>query len=302
MMLLDDATQLDWFTRILYIVIFIGTLASGAILVRCICGLAASRCPEEDDSAIQPAHREPSARGKWAPGQPDGASSTPRVDEQQAGANLVSVLRRSLTDRDILLANASSSIPLKQLGIERNEVLIDITQEMLVDKQHLASQHDSRAPSPCFVCKARQMIKWDQLICYAQTTIGVLVYRRNGCITTGSNGALPTTTGQLDDLQTLKQLATTGSTTTLNNFHMTPNSPNALSASAFKSYHHLPGGPKFIEQPPSSSNIDLIPSDDSRQAAVEREQQAAEKSSARPQAHEDKQKRHPSKKGRKNNN
>lgn len=86
---------------------------------------------------------------------------------------MVSSLRKSASDNDVVIATAISSIPVRELGGKSNDIIVDVSQQMYLDKD--LKGHDEHN---CIVCNTRKDIAWNQVSCYAQTTIGVLVYKR----------------------------------------------------------------------------------------------------------------------------
>lgn len=87
---------------------------------------------------------------------------------------MLSTLHKSATDSDVILATAMSSIPLKELGGNQNDIIVEVGQQMYLNKDD--EHHEEHQ---CIVCKNRNKITWNQISCYAQTTIGVLVYKRS---------------------------------------------------------------------------------------------------------------------------
>lgn len=90
------------------------------------------------------------------------------------GSRMVSSLRHSPKDTDVVLISASSAIPLAQIGGKNSDIIVDVMQQMHLDDTEVAKE-----TRECIVCKRRNEISWKQVSCYAQTTIGVLVLKRD---------------------------------------------------------------------------------------------------------------------------
>jgi len=164
---MGEARELDWTGRLLYLSAVAGVLLVGAVLLYIICYLTSRR-----DDRASGGHSGLRARSQPRRG---GASITSTSSNLLAAGEqtMYSTLRRSATDSDVVLATAMSTIPLKQLGGKENDIVVDISQRLHMDKAHLGEEEH-----PCIVCKNRKEITWKQLSCFAQTTISVLVYKR----------------------------------------------------------------------------------------------------------------------------
>lgn len=86
---------------------------------------------------------------------------------------MFSSLKQSAKDSDVILATALSSIPLKELGGSNNDIVVDVAQQIHFDKDELISENFK-----CIFCRSGGKISWNQVKCFAQTTIGVLVLKR----------------------------------------------------------------------------------------------------------------------------
>lgn len=176
---------MDTFTQPLYILALIGILLLIAAILYSICYLINRLRSDEDvddDSEVggitvtSPSefaaakymlNRE--TRQNCSNQQRDARKSLLASGKQ----TMLSSLTRSAKDSDVILATAISSIPLKELGGKDNDIIVDVGQQLYLNKD-LKSHQDHQ----CIVCKSRERVTWNQVSCYAQTTIGVLVYKR----------------------------------------------------------------------------------------------------------------------------
>lgn len=150
---------MDWLLTALYLGALVAILLIAAGILYVICYLTN---PTENDAAG--INERP-------------VEIKPKQKEAQLAAvgkqTMLSSLRKSATDDDVVIATAISSIPLRELGGKSNDIIVDVSQQMYLDKD--LSGHDEHH---CVVCNTRKDIAWNQVSCYAQTTIGVLVYKR----------------------------------------------------------------------------------------------------------------------------
>lgn len=164
--------SLDWTTQLLAVTLFLGLLVCGTILLWALCYFTGAN-PDDDrisneERRLQAERDEPrqfrtiglqtivpSLRAENAPGQVERPTSGPI---------------RQLND--VLLATAMSSIPLNQFQ-EDERIVVNVQQEMCFNRNELGSDEHE-----CIVCKTHRGIAWKQVSCYAQTSIGVLVYKR----------------------------------------------------------------------------------------------------------------------------
>lgn len=166
--------SLDWSEKLLYLAIVAAVLLLGAIVVHVICYCSASNGREEEEVNEV---GERSRRQELAAAAPTATKGkTPLA--AAAKQTMYSSLRQSGSARDVVLATATSAIPLKELGGKGADILVDVSQQMYLNKEELGHQ-DVR----CGVCRAHKDIEWNQVSCYAQTTIGVLVYKRTALAT-----------------------------------------------------------------------------------------------------------------------
>lgn len=82
-------------------------------------------------------------------------------------------MRQIVDGSSVVLATAISQIPLKIFGKQNNDIVINVGQQMHLDKDFI--RLESRQ---CALCQAQKNISWRDVYCYAQTTIGVVVYKR----------------------------------------------------------------------------------------------------------------------------
>lgn len=159
--------DIDWPIKLLYISAFLGVLILAALLLFLLCYFTSE---SDGDNQQRDSNKEGESEGKLQPGR---SAIVDRGPLLAAGKQtMVSTLYRSAKDTDVIIASATSSIPLKSLAGGGKDVIVDISQQMFSerDQQHHL-EHE------CIVCKARKDVTWKQVSCYAQTVIGVLVYK-----------------------------------------------------------------------------------------------------------------------------
>lgn len=160
---------MDWIRQLLYLGALAAILLVGAglLYLLCYCIRKYTTGDDVDDDTVEPnennngqqAARNKSALKGGGGGQQEGGATT-RNDRE---TRMCSSLQASGEDNDVILATAMSSIPLKQLGGKKNEIVIDVAQQLYVNEDWL---------DQCVVCKNR-----NKVTCFAQTTIKVLVFR-----------------------------------------------------------------------------------------------------------------------------
>lgn len=181
-----DCEDLDWATKLLYTSIFVSSLMFGVLVLYLLCR---SFGDEEDDLSISPRQVN---RRRWSvkfdrfrKGQKDrthieasedATTIGPPINPDQTAQTIFSVIGKSLHENDMIVTSATSSLPLRDLGIKHNDVVVDVNQELIMDKDRL---NNLSQENQCIVCRARKLVTWSQLICYAQTTVALLVYRRS---------------------------------------------------------------------------------------------------------------------------
>lgn len=169
---------MDWQNLLLFLSALILVLLFVAGLVYLIFNCRSSPPDDDDDDNNQlRARRAPKAAGEKAKQrQQQGRSSQQAAAPLLAtdGQTMVSSLRHSPKDSDVVLVTASSAIPLAELGGKNTDIIVDVMQQLNLDEKELAKE--SRQ---CIVCDRRNEISWKQVSCYAQTTIGVLVLKRD---------------------------------------------------------------------------------------------------------------------------
>lgn len=184
---------MDWFTRVLYLGSILAILLLGAIALYILFLLYGTHYDVEEaenkqHSVVRVDKRRCSkckhclgiaaldlkgpnsnsnSKAAKTPKQPDIVASIPTRQL------MFSSLKQSAKDSDVVLATAMSSIPLKELGGFNNDIVVDVSQQVNLNKDELNSEKYS-----CLLCKNRNEITWSDVKCFAQTTIGVLVYKR----------------------------------------------------------------------------------------------------------------------------
>lgn len=177
-MVSEKCLEVDWATKLLYVGIFLTSLMLSVLVLYMICRHFKCGPDDDDDDSLSGSRRRrflPSLRSRGCSKQDE----LSRLDESgnPNRQTMFSVLGKSLHDNDTIFAAASSSIPLKKLGTQQNsDIIIDVSQQLLMDKDKLTNLSQDHQ---CIVCIARKSVTWSQVICYAQTTIAVLVYKRN---------------------------------------------------------------------------------------------------------------------------
>lgn len=188
-----DHQELDWATKLLYVGIFIAAMILAAIFVFILCRLTSSE--DDVDSTGNPLessrgkryfHRNQSDDGLGGTSDHQIAETSSRPFDQRSSATnkdllgggrqtMAAMMFRSAKDTDVIVASTLSAVPLKELGGKENDIIIDVSQQMhMNDPEKLPT---SPSEHKCFVCKARK-VTWNQVSCFAQTTVGVLVYKR----------------------------------------------------------------------------------------------------------------------------
>lgn len=166
--------QLDWATKLLYISFFLGAILLSAIFLYLLCYLSS-----QDDSSNSENNQQASNRRRRSSDEPKQQQQRPadEVDTKNllslGKQTMVSSLFQSAKDTDVIVATAVSSIPLKELGGKDNDIVIDVSQRMQFNDEKI-----NPLEHKCIVCQDRK-VTWDQVSCFAQTTIGVLVYKRS---------------------------------------------------------------------------------------------------------------------------
>lgn len=180
---------MDWFTRLLYLGCILAILILGAIALYVLFLLYGTQYDSEEaenkeNTVIRVDKRRCSkckhcfnkAIGLKTPNsnsnapakiQPDIIASIPM---KQA---MFSLLKQSANDSDVVLVRAISSVPLKELGGFNNDIIVDVSQQIHLNKDELKSEDYK-----CILCKNHDEIKWSDVKCFAQTKIGVLVCKR----------------------------------------------------------------------------------------------------------------------------
>lgn len=147
---------MNWLLVALYLAALVAILLIAAGVLYVICYLTSQT---DEDAAVEGAHIKPKQKD----------AKLAAVGKQ----TMISSLQKSATDNDVVVATAMSSIPLRELGGKSNDIIVEVSQQMYLDKD--LNGHDEHQ---CVVCDTRKDIAWNQVSCYAQTTIGVLVYKR----------------------------------------------------------------------------------------------------------------------------
>lgn len=156
--------ELGWSVKLLYLGAFIGILVIAGLLTFALCYFTASNDDEDEKKGKGKALKSKrEAKGKQQANKMFASGSQ----------TMVSTLTRSAKDSDVILATAMSAIPLKELGGSKNDIIVDVNQVMYLNKDEVA-----KAEQECVVCKNLNDVAWNQVSCLAQTTIGVLVYKR----------------------------------------------------------------------------------------------------------------------------
>lgn len=205
-----DTVELSWTTKLLYLLGLIFILLFGALVVYLICYLTSKDDDDQDstegDDNVTRRRANKRVRGAttnrgWK-GMISGKNIHVEGNKNSPDSLLIaagkqtmsSTLTRSVKDSDVIVASAISSIPLRDLGgSENNDIVVDVNQQMYLNKEI-----ENREEPSCIVCKARKEIAWDKIVCFAQTTIGVIVYKRTPetkqqATPAASNSTLPPT-------------------------------------------------------------------------------------------------------------
>lgn len=179
---------IDWATRLLYVTAFIGLLFCGAILLFALCYYTNSN-EDDTDETIDPTKR--AAKGQRA----DNGEKKPKPKQKLLAFGKQTIVPalagppvaqgNAEPRNDTLLATAMSSIPMSQFQHKNQDVIVDIQQQMLMNQNELG-QDDHE----CIVCKNHKEITWKQVSCYAQTSVGILVLKRE--YTTNTEQSKPT--------------------------------------------------------------------------------------------------------------
>lgn len=169
-------------SKFLYLLALIAVLSLCALFVYILCYLTSSESSNTDESPNDARRRrnrsvmKPQVGGNYGWTNEEHLDTSGSSDMSLAVAGkqtMCSALTRSAKDSDVILATAMSSIPLRQLGGKDNDIIVDVSQQMYLNKETESVQEHQ-----CIVCKSRKEIAWDKITCYAQTTIGVVVYKR----------------------------------------------------------------------------------------------------------------------------
>lgn len=163
---------MDWLLVVAYLGSLVVILLIIAVLLYAVCYFYSASDKDEPET-IDDKARE--AAKKAAYGTAMEYKSRDNKNKLMAAGKqtMVSTLVKSANDKDVVIATAISSIPLRELGGKNNDIIVDVSQQMYLDKD--LEGHDEHQ---CIVCSTRKDIAWSQVSCYAQTTIGVLVYKR----------------------------------------------------------------------------------------------------------------------------
>lgn len=168
-----------WLLKLLYLLALISVLLFCALLFCLIyyltngedgssnTGAKALKVTKREQQVTERSRR---GRGRSYPVWDDGSDMLAAASGKQT---MCSTLTRSAKESDVILATAMSSIPLRQLGGNKNNITVDVSQQMYLNKEV-----ESLEEHQCIVCRARKAIAWDKITCFAQTTISVLVYKR----------------------------------------------------------------------------------------------------------------------------
>lgn len=214
---------LDWTQRLLYLSIVAAILLLGAIVIYIICYLTGSDS-DDDDGADDNTNKDDLGDRNFAKIPSEKAARGNNTGVWAAGRQtMVSSLCQSASDKDVVLATAMSSIPLKELGGRENDIIVDVRQKLIFnddseeeDRNGAAHSNSAkkqrgrrrggggggeREEKECIVCKDHR-VTWKQLSCFAQTTISVLV-----CKNILTDDRADQSSGNINDVADNKQLA-----------------------------------------------------------------------------------------------
>lgn len=154
---------LDWSQRAFYLAAVVALLMFSALILLLICYYSR----EDSDADEEPACAKANNQRLRPAGGGGGGNTKP--------TSMISSLHKSAKHSDVILAQAMSSIPLRELGGKNNEVVVNVTQQLDLDRKQIQPPDYE-----CVACKSMKHISvaCKQVLCYAQMTIGVLVYKR----------------------------------------------------------------------------------------------------------------------------
>lgn len=163
--------DIHWSEQLLYVGAFFGVLICGAVLLFVLCYFTSSSSSNDSDDGEQKRKIQSQSivRNKQDNNN-DKNKTQPLVAFGRQ--TMVSTIHQPDTNNDVLLATAMSSIPLKQFQ-PNSDIIVDVRQQLYYNDDQ-AGQDDYH----CIVCKKLKEIPWKQLTCYGQTSVGVLVYKR----------------------------------------------------------------------------------------------------------------------------
>lgn len=164
--------EFNWTEQILILSGFVGILTLGAILLFLLC-----YCTDwHSDDPSSGSNQNDATRSKRNQEQEADSPARRRLTALLASGKqtMVSTLRKNPNTNDVLLATAMSSVPLKEFGSKDNDIIVSIDQAL-----YLNENQESSLKKECIVCETKSAdITWKDLVCYAKTCVGVLVYKR----------------------------------------------------------------------------------------------------------------------------